>query len=37
VLALLGHDGAALLATLQQGLATPEHGAFVAHLSGGQS
>jgi len=37
VLALLGHDGAALLATLQQGLATPEHAAFVAHLSGGQS
>jgi Uma2 family endonuclease len=32
--ALLAKDGALLLATLEQGLATPEHAAFVRRLSG---
>jgi Uma2 family endonuclease len=35
--ALLRRDLPQVLAVLQQGLATPEHAAFVAHLSGGQS
>jgi len=36
VVAFFALDVRAVLATLQQGLATPEHAAFVAHLTGGQ-
>jgi hypothetical protein len=32
--ALLRHDGPRVLEVLRQGLATPEHGAFVARLTG---
>lgn len=34
--ALIANDGAKLLATLEQGLATPEHAAFVEELAAGQ-